>query len=226
MVLHSGAKWLQNIKADSIEFPCVFMDRPINWKPIKVGKYAARQEVYTPYLFFCEKTRPEWTQEQHDEVIERQRLNVAKFLETLSMHPEVDLITQDPTCNDIINFLDLNTSGVSVTFQIRLKQDTAVCADVPLLPSNPIIAYITPEQAYTYSTTTITLIGTGFVDGCEISVNGSDIEVGSTTFTSSEHLEVQLVLPGETLAGTRSITVTNPDGRSFTKENCLQIIPD
>lgn len=226
MILHSGAKWLQNIKADSVDFPCVFMDRPITWKPIKVGKFAARQELYSPVLFFAEKTRPEWTQEQHDEVIERQRLNVAQFIETLTLHPEVDLITQDPTCTDLINFLDLNTSGVSVSFQLRLKLDEGVCAATPVLPSRPIITEISPDAIYVNGGDSITISGSGFVDGCEILINGDDIEWGIISFNSPESIIIGVGTGNNTKIGTRNITITNPDGQSFTLENCLNILPD
>jgi len=226
LILHSGAKWLQNIKADDITFPCVFMDRPIQWRPTKVGKYAARQEVYSPVLYFAEKTRPEWEQWQHDEVIERQRINVAQFLETLTIHPEVDLITTEPTCTDLINFLDLNTSGVSVSLSVRLKIADGTCPNVPYLPSRPIITSISPDTIYTQSTNTITLTGSGFMGDFEISVNGNDIEWGDYTFISSQSVSFAIGTGSNTLTGTRDITITNPDGSAFTFKNCLSILAD
>lgn len=222
-LLHTGQKWLQNVKADNVAFPCVFLDRPIQWKPAKVGKYAYRQEVYSPVMLFAEKSRPEWTQEQHDEVIERQRVRVGQFLETLDNHPDVDVIVGEPQCVDLMNFLDQNLTGVSLQFVVRLNVDAAVCPQVPLLPSNPIITSINPTGASQNSITSITLTGTGFVTGCIATINGTDIVVDATVFNSATEVDVDLTIDTGAPLGTRSVTITNPDGISFTLDDCLTI---
>ena len=41
-----------------------------------------------------------------------------------------------------------------------------------------------------------------------------------------KNVDFQIDVPSDVKFGTRSITITNPDGQSFTFADCLNIIPD
>ena len=224
--LHSATDWEQNIKADSISYPCVFLNRPTPYKPTKIGRFATRQEVYEVKLFFCDKSRPEYTQIQHDEIIEEQRLTVAQFLETLEHHSEVDVIVGEPRCTDIFNLNDQNLDGIWLEFNLRLNIDEGICPQVPLSPSKPIITSISPEDAYNTGVTNCVITGTGFVTGCTVSINGDDIDLSGVVFNDSTNVDFQIDVPSDVKLGVRSITVTNPDGESFTFPDCINILPD
>jgi hypothetical protein len=50
------------------------------------------------------------------------------------------------------------------------------------------------------------------------------IDVRSVTRVSSNELSVKIVIPGDATLGKRDVTVTNPDGKSFTKERAFEVI--
>ena len=224
--LHSATDWEQNIKADSISYPCVFLNRPTPYRHSNISKYGNRQEVYDVKLFFCDKSRPEYTQIQHDDVIDEQRLQVAQFIHTLEHHSEVDVIVGEPRCTDIFNLNDQNLDGIWLEFSLRLNIDEGICPQVPLSPSNPIITEISPEDAYNTGVTNCVITGTGFVTGCAVSINGDDIDLSGVVFNDSTNVDFQIDVPSDVKFGVRSITITNPDGQSFTFTDCLNILPD
>ena len=80
--LHSATDWEQNVKADDVSYPCVWLHRPTPYRPTKIGKFATRQEVYDVKMFFCDSSRPTFVQTEHDEIVEEQRLVVNNFLAT------------------------------------------------------------------------------------------------------------------------------------------------
>jgi len=224
--LVSSTDWEQNIKADSIAFPCVFLNRPTPYLHTNISKYGNRQEVYDVKLFFCDKSRPEYTQIQHDEIIEEQRLQVAQFIHTLEAHSEVDVIVGDPRCTDIFNLNDQNLDGIWLEFSLRLNIDEGICPQEPLSPSNPIITSVVPANTYNGASPSGLISGSGFVDGCTVSINGDDITFISVEFDNSSNIDFQLSIPSDVKLGVRSITVTNPDGQSFTLKDCINILLD
>lgn len=224
--LHSATDWEQNVKADDISYPCVWLSRPTPYRPVKIGKFATRQEVYDVKLFFCDSSRPTFVQVEHDEIVEQQRIVVNNFLATLEAHPSVDVITGDVRCTDIFNLTDKNLTGIYVEFSLRLNIDEGICPQVPLSPSRPIITSISPEDAYNTGVTNCVITGTGFVTGCTVSINGDDIDLSGVVFNDSTNVDFQIDVPSDVKFGTRSITITNPDGQSFTFADCLNIIPD
>jgi len=153
-------------------------------------------------------------------------LTVAQFLETLEHHSEVDVIVGEPRCTDIFNLNDQNLDGIWLEFNLRLNIDEGICPQVPLLPSNPIITEISPEDAYNTGVTNCVITGTGFVTGCTVSINGDDIDLSGVVFNDSTNVDFQIDVPSDVKLGVRSITVTNPDGESFTFPDCINILPD
>lgn len=224
-LFYSGPKWLQNVQADKVSLPCVFMDQPIDFKFIRDSKFAQIKEQYQPIILFCDKSEPEFTQDQHNEIIETRRLIAYQFITNLIAHPEVFEV-YEVSLNDVFNFLDQNLTGVVLQFQVKLKPEEAICPQAPFYYSNPIIDLIVDNSIYQYQTKTISIFGSGFIDGAIISINGNLITINSTEFISDTEIQINITVSGTALIGTRSITVVNPDSMQFTLENCLTILLD
>ena len=224
-LFYSGPKWLQNVQADKVSLPCVFMDQPIDFKFIRDSKFAQIKEQYSPIILFCDKSQPEFTQEQHNEIIESKRQTATQFVTNLISHPEVFEVGE-VSVNDVFNFLDQNLTGVVLQFQVKLKQEDGICPQTPFYYSNPIISSINPSSIYQGQSNTIAIYGSGFIDGATVEINGELIAIDSTYFISESEIQINISVNIAALIGTRSITVTNPDSMQFTLENCLTILLD
>jgi hypothetical protein len=224
-LFYSGPKWLQNVQADKVDLPCVFMDQPIDFKFIRDSKYAQIKEQYSPIILFCDKSQPEFTQEQHNEIVETRRLIANQFVTNLIAHPDVFEVGE-VALNDVFNFLDQNLTGVVLRFQVKLKAEEAICPQAPFYYSNPVVDSIVGDSIYQGQTQTFTINGSGFVDGATIEINGTLITINSTGFVSATEIEINITVNIAALIGTRSVTVTNPDSMQFTLENCLTILLD
>jgi hypothetical protein len=224
-LFYSGPKWLQNVQADNVSLPCVFMDQPIDFKFIRDSKYAQIKEQYSPIILFCDKSQPEFTQDQHNEIIESKRYVANQFVTNLISHPEV-LEVYEVALNDVFNFLDQNLTGVVLQFQVKLKGEDGICPQAPFYYSNPVITSIVGTSIYQGQTLTFTINGSGFIDGATIEINGTLITINSTDFISDTEIQINISVNIAALIGTRSITVTNPDSMQFTFENCLTILLD
>jgi hypothetical protein len=224
-LFYSGPKWLQNVQADKVVLPCVFMDQPIDFKFIRDSKFAQIKEQYSPIILFCDKSEPEFTQDQHNEIIESKRYVANQFVTNLISHPEVFEVGE-VALNDVFNFLDQNLTGVVLQFQVKLKGEDGICPQPPFYFSNPVITSIVGTSIYQGQTLTFTINGSGFVDGATIEINGTLITINSIDFISDTEIEINISVNIAALIGTRSITVTNPDSMQFTFENCLTILLD
>jgi hypothetical protein len=127
----SGQKWLQNIQADKISLPAVFLDRPITGRLPYLG--TARKERYSPVMLFANKSQPEFTQSQHDVIVEAQRKQAIQFLTNLQAHPEVERIETEPEILDVFNLFDVNLTGVTLRFQLILKFEYPNYCPQPIL---------------------------------------------------------------------------------------------
>lgn len=224
-LFYSGPKWLQNVQADKVSLPCVFMDQPIDFKFIRDSKFAQIKEQYSPIILFCDKSEPEFTQEQHNEIIETRRLIAYQFITNLIAHPEVFEV-YEVSLNDVFNFLDQNLTGVVLQFQVKLKGEDGICPQAPFYFSNPVIDLIVDNSIYQGQTKTISIFGSGFVEGAAISINGTLITINSTTFISASEIQINISVNIAALVGTRTVKVINPDSMEFTLQNCLTILLD
>ena len=221
-LFYSGPKWLQNVQADKVVLPCVFMDQPIDFKFIRVSKYAQINEQYSPIILFCDKSQPEFTQDQHNEIIETRRLIAYQFITNLISHPEVSEVFE-VSLNDVFNFLDQNLTGVVLQFQVKLIHEEAICPQTPFYFSNPVIELIDEDFINQNETKQIQILGSGFVSGATVEINGTLITINSITFISASEIQINISVNIAALIGTRSVKVINPDSMEFTLENCLTI---
>jgi len=224
-LFYSGPKWLQNVQADNVSLPCVFMDQPIDFKFLRVSKFAQINEQYSPIILFCDKSQPEFTQDQHNEIIETRRLIAYQFITNLIAHPEVSEVG-DVSLNDVFNFLDQNLTGVVLQFQVKLKHEEAICPQTPFYYSNPVIESVSNDTFIQGETTEFQILGSGFVDGANVLINGELITINLIQFNSETDILLNITVDNAALIGTRSVTIVNPDSMQFTLENCLTILLD
>jgi hypothetical protein len=221
-MFYSGPKWLQNVQADKVSMPCVFMDQPIDFKFIRDSKFAQIKERYSPIILFCDKSQPEFTQEQHNEIIESKRYVANQFVVNLIAHPEVFEVSE-VSLNDVFNFLDQNLTGIVLQFQVKLKGEDAFCPQTPFYYSNPVIESVSNDTFIQGETSEFQILGSGFVDGANVLINGELITINLIQFNSETDILLNITVDNAALIGTRSITIINPDSMQFTLENCLTI---
>ena len=69
----------------------------------------------------------------------------------------------------------------------------------------------------------ITVTGTNFVSGATMAFSGNGITIVSVTRNSSTSITVRISVSGGASTGFRNVTVTNPDGGTFTLTNGFRI---
>ena len=223
-LFYSGPKWLQNVQADKVQMPCVFMDQPIDFKFIRDSKFAQIKEQYSPIILFCDKSQPEFTQEQHNEIIENKRFIANQFVTNLIAHPEVFEV-YEVSLNDVFNFLDQNLTGIVLQFQVKLKPEDGICPQTPFYYSKPEINSISLDTFTQGETNELLILGSGFIDGANVLINGELITINLIQFNTENEILINITVNNSALIGTRSITVINPDSMQWTLYNCLTIQP-
>src|SRR5207245_2493398 len=66
--------------------------------------------------------------------------------------------------------------------------------------------------------------GVNFLDGARITLSGSGVHVGPTSFVSASRLETQITVDVDAPPGPRDVTVTNPDGGTTTCGGCFTAV--
>jgi hypothetical protein len=82
----------------------------------------------------------------------------------------------------------------------------------------PTISSVSPASRAKGTNGIHTITGTGFqmVGTTTITISGTRVTVGTVTVVNATTLTVQLTVANNASAGARDVTVTNPDGGSFT----------
>ncbi len=104
-----------------------------------------------------------------------------------------------------------------------------------LAPAPTITPCGTPvDVAQGTSNVNLNITGTGFYDppaslSCRIpisaTVSGTGVTVNSVTFNTPTSVTVNISVSGTAPTGTRTITITNPDGQQVSTSSCLNITP-
>lgn len=91
----------------------------------------------------------------------------------------------------------------------------------PWAPATPTLTVdsITPEQGSTAGGNAATIHGTGFGDGATVVIGGN-----SAIIVALDANHITITVPAH-VAGTVSLTVTNPDGGNATLSNCYTYVP-
>jgi hypothetical protein len=82
---------------------------------------------------------------------------------------------------------------------------------------------VTPGSRPQGFTGTVSITGSGFVNGATVAISGTGITVNSVTFNTATRLTVNLTLAPDAALGPRNITVTNPNAGTRTCLDCLTV---
>ena len=88
----------------------------------------------------------------------------------------------------------------------------------------PTVTGISPDAAVQGATgVNITLNGTNYVSGANVTFSGSGISVKTISFVSASQLKVAVDVGASAATGKRDVTVTNPDGKSVTAAGLFDV---
>ena len=122
---HVGAKGWQNLIADSAVLPAIFLDEPIlSDDSLKISKVI--EEKYKLVLLFLNKTEPDFTPTQHGVICQAMRDLRADFIHKLEANSSVKEVSGLTTKN-VMNLFDCNLSGVMITVNLILYDNSSVC---------------------------------------------------------------------------------------------------
>ncbi len=100
----------------------------------------------------------------------------------------------------------------------------AVCEGCLTVDGAPAIARVEPGLLPPGgASTTITVVGSGFMQGSVLSASGSRAFLGATQFLSADSLRVEIRVATSSTDGPLALTVTNPDGTAGSCERCLTV---
>lgn len=111
------------------------------------------------------------------------------------------------------------TRDVSVT---NPDGSTASCAGCLTIVAGPKVTSVKPATVQQGSRRTLAVLGTGFVAPPNVDM-GAGIEVLRVLRSSATTLAVEVAVQNDARTGARSVTVTNPDGGTFTCRGCLTV---
>ncbi|HVE47260.1 MAG TPA: hypothetical protein VNA57_11010 [Acidimicrobiales bacterium] len=111
------------------------------------------------------------------------------------------------------------TRDVSVT---NPDGSTGSCAGCLTIVGGPKVTSVKPATVLQGSRRTLAVLGTGFVAPPSVDM-GAGIEVLRVLRSSATTLAVEVAVRNEARTGARSVTVTNPDGGTFTCRGCLTV---
>src|SRR5919201_6025287 len=103
--------------------------------------------------------------------------------------------------------------------------ESSKSATVTILPA-PTVSSVSPSsRGQGASDQSLTITGTGFVNGATASFSGTGITVSSTTFVSSTSLTANVTVASNAATTFRNVTVTNPDTQTGSCSGCFTVNP-
>lgn len=122
--LFVGTKSLQNAK-NSAKFPICFADPFTSTGPFR--KTGVVDDVYTVNILIAYKSKLKDSYSTLAEAIANSRYVVDRIISKLSRHESVMEIVGDVTKDDALHVFDLEISGCTASFQVRLKKTQKIC---------------------------------------------------------------------------------------------------
>jgi len=113
----------------------------------------------------------------------------------------------------------------NLTVTNATDQGSFTCSGCFTVDAPPAPTSVTPNAAGPGASTTVTVVGSGFVSGAKVSFSGTGVGVNSVSFTDSGHLSVAISVASSAAPGTLNVTVTNPDGGKGTCSGCFTVDP-
>ncbi|HYE73510.1 MAG TPA: HYR domain-containing protein, partial [Blastocatellia bacterium] len=119
-----------------------------------------------------------------------------------------------PVGNTVVTFTATDDNGNSATATVTVTINSA--------GGNPSITSITPTTAKRGQTISMTIVGTGFVDGADVTFAGGGIIVSNVNVTSTQ-ITLTVKLSQTSTPSNRTVTVTNPNGMSSSLPQAFQV---
>ena len=91
---------------------------------------------------------------------------------------------------------------------------------------SPKIVSLSPNAAFPGETKNAILSGSGFLSGTHILVSGSGVDLSDVERMSDEAMSLTFAIDPAASAGTRDLSVTNPDGKTVTASGLLVVSAD
>jgi subtilisin family serine protease len=108
------------------------------------------------------------------------------------------------------------------TTRPRIQVDLALLALQN--PGVPLVGTLSPDRGTVGTSLSVKITGVNFESGTTASF-GDDVTVVSTTFTSSHELTVAIQIPMTAVIGPRGVTLTNTDGKTYTRQGAFTVLP-
>ncbi len=140
----------------------------------------------------------------------------------------INVISATTDTNGVATFTvaDLNPESVvysatDATDSIALNQTATV-----QFISHPTVTSTSPTpRGQGAVSQTITINGSGFINGASVAFSGTGITVNSTTYVSPIALSANISIASNASTGARNVTVTNPDSGTGTGTNVFTVTP-
>jgi len=122
-----GDRYFQNLVSDEIIGEVVFLDENLS-SDDTLTKGGYLEESYPVVLLFLQKSELDWTPDQHQVAIQRQREQRRKFLNRLQNRVNVDVRRIESIRTDnVTNLFDVNLTGVMLSLRIVPLNDYGAC---------------------------------------------------------------------------------------------------
>jgi subtilisin family serine protease len=115
-----------------------------------------------------------------------------------------------------------DTRAGTGTERPRIQVDLALLA--LLNPGVPLVGTVTPDRGTVGTNLTVTITGINFEPGTTASF-GDGVTVTSTTLVSSHELAIGLTIPTTAAIGPRDVTLSNPNGQTYTRPAGFTVMP-
>ena len=112
--------------------------------------------------------------------------------------------------------------GQQLTVTATLSDGTSVQATTTVSSTTPTVTAVTPNQGTSGSAVSVTIDGSGFVNGAAVSA-GVGITVNGVVFVSSTRLTATFTIASDAGGGARDVTVTSPGGTGGTLANAFTV---
>jgi subtilisin family serine protease len=112
--------------------------------------------------------------------------------------------------------------GQQLTVTATLSDGASVQATTTVTSTTPTVSAVTPNQGVSGSAVSVTIDGSGFVNGAAVSA-GVGITVNGVAFVSSTRLTATFTIASDAGSGARDVTVTNPGGTGATLANAFMV---
>lgn len=208
--LHAETDW-QNLQADEITLPAVFLDMPIAFTPeITITGHFKRR--YICVALFLYPSNLDDTPDQRYEAFKKAE-NVQRDFQLMINNDNENFEGLNVgRCYQIVNFMDRNMDGVVMPFDVVERNHDGVC--VPATTNSNVTLKLNDAEWLEILCGTLQNITLQDADGFELtpfSVEGSTITIGNSIVTNSVGTVLATILSQEN-AELADVVHTDSDG--------------